>query len=261
MPFHINPSTGDVGSCRAKSGNCPFGGSEEHYSTAAAARGAFEASVTDTPRKLSKSKLGDDGYLKSEYVSAIPPYGVSCSVCGERAPMDQVRALIANEYARCGCGERYLLDEARIKVVPGTESHRFTDPKEVTKAVWYHATKQEDWLEGADDFDVHVGVEAAAFDRALSILAPHSASAKPFYIYEVTVDEDATVDSEISAETENYGINGSGDGEVIRYVNRYEAPGTISLFLKSSKLKVKSKRLVQPQEAHEYLSVYNISPE
>lgn len=260
MPFHINPSTGDAGACRAKAGNCPFGGSEEHYGTAAEARTAFEGSTHAPPKKLSKTKLGDNAYLKPEHVSRIPPYGVLCPSCEGRASIDQVNELIGNDWVWCECGERYDLVDAKIRVEPGTESHRFIDPKEVTKAVWYHATAQEDWLEKGDPFQVHVGLEAAAFDRALSILAPHSASAKPFYLYEVSLDADATVDSEISAEGENYEISGAGDGDVIRYVNRYEAPGTVSLLLNSSKLKVTGKRLVQPEEAHEYLSVYNVTP-
>lgn len=40
--FHINPETGNPGSCRAKKGNCPFGGPAEHYATPALAREAFE---------------------------------------------------------------------------------------------------------------------------------------------------------------------------------------------------------------------------
>lgn len=46
MPkFHIKPSTGDPGVCKANSGNCPFGSESEHYTSAEAAREAFEVKM------------------------------------------------------------------------------------------------------------------------------------------------------------------------------------------------------------------------
>lgn len=39
--YHINPATGDPGRCMARSGHCPFGGDETHYSTKAEAREAY----------------------------------------------------------------------------------------------------------------------------------------------------------------------------------------------------------------------------
>lgn len=43
--FHINPKTGIPGECGAGDGNCPYGGNESHYSSAAGARQAFELSM------------------------------------------------------------------------------------------------------------------------------------------------------------------------------------------------------------------------
>lgn len=40
--FHINPETGDAGSCKATQGKCPFGGESEHYPSADEARAAYE---------------------------------------------------------------------------------------------------------------------------------------------------------------------------------------------------------------------------
>lgn len=41
--FHINPKTGEPGSCRVTTGKCPFGSVDEHYATAEEARTAFES--------------------------------------------------------------------------------------------------------------------------------------------------------------------------------------------------------------------------
>jgi len=40
--FHIN-SAGEAGQCKAVNGNCPFGGESDHFTSAEAAREAFEA--------------------------------------------------------------------------------------------------------------------------------------------------------------------------------------------------------------------------
>lgn len=41
--FHVNPNSGETGACKARLGRCPFGTSEDHYPSAADARGAYEA--------------------------------------------------------------------------------------------------------------------------------------------------------------------------------------------------------------------------
>jgi len=51
MTFHINPKTGETGTCKATKA-CPFGGPDEHFSTREEARAAYEktqAAFTDDP--------------------------------------------------------------------------------------------------------------------------------------------------------------------------------------------------------------------
>lgn len=48
--FHINPETGDVGTCRARQGKCPYGTLDEHFTTAEAARAHFENQQTSKPQ-------------------------------------------------------------------------------------------------------------------------------------------------------------------------------------------------------------------
>jgi hypothetical protein len=47
--YHVNPKTGDPGSCRATKGNCPFASDDEHYTSKEAAHEAFEKKVAETP--------------------------------------------------------------------------------------------------------------------------------------------------------------------------------------------------------------------
>lgn len=42
--FHVNPKTGDVGKCAATQGKCPFGSLDDHFTSSAAARAAYEVS-------------------------------------------------------------------------------------------------------------------------------------------------------------------------------------------------------------------------
>lgn len=62
--FHINPATGNPGRCLARSGNCPFGGEDAHYSTKEEARLAYEQQMErnspQTESKNSPTKLLED---------------------------------------------------------------------------------------------------------------------------------------------------------------------------------------------------------
>ena len=42
--YHVNPTTGEPGPCRASEGRCPFGGPAVHYATMDRARAAYELS-------------------------------------------------------------------------------------------------------------------------------------------------------------------------------------------------------------------------
>lgn len=57
MKFHINPSTGEPGSCSAKEGKCPYGADAPHFTTKEAARKHFEKTQED-PLASIVSKYG-----------------------------------------------------------------------------------------------------------------------------------------------------------------------------------------------------------
>jgi hypothetical protein len=61
--FHVNPKTGDAGTCRAEKGKCPFGAADEHFATSKEARRSYEMKHSNfgnfNPRqKLSKEAEG-----------------------------------------------------------------------------------------------------------------------------------------------------------------------------------------------------------
>lgn len=80
--FHIN-GAGEAGACRAEKGGCPFGGDENHYSSAEAARTAYE-------EKMSGSKAETPRYsrpnLPLRVERSVIPYGLG-----------QVNAILGND--------------------------------------------------------------------------------------------------------------------------------------------------------------------
>lgn len=54
--YHVNPRDGNVGKCNAKEGKCPFGSEEHHFTSAEAARAAFEANQETFVRGASNAK-------------------------------------------------------------------------------------------------------------------------------------------------------------------------------------------------------------
>lgn len=46
MAYHISPTTGRANKCSAQTGNCPFGGEQDHYATKEQAREAYEKDMS-----------------------------------------------------------------------------------------------------------------------------------------------------------------------------------------------------------------------
>lgn len=57
MRYHINPNTGESGKCSAKSGNCPFAGEDQHFTSPEAARSAFEANNSAKTFSMSRKDM------------------------------------------------------------------------------------------------------------------------------------------------------------------------------------------------------------
>jgi hypothetical protein len=74
MKFHINPKTGEPGKCSAENGNCPFGSADEHYTSAEAARTAFEKSNETFSLSLkemnAQAKTTDDPVIIKKLIAA-----------------------------------------------------------------------------------------------------------------------------------------------------------------------------------------------
>ncbi len=56
MKFHVN-SNGEAGRCSATKGKCPFGGEDQHFSSADEARAAFEATMDGSFQDEASARL------------------------------------------------------------------------------------------------------------------------------------------------------------------------------------------------------------
>lgn len=66
MKYHLNAETGEVGTCRASSGKCPFGGDEVHFTNAQDAGRAFETMMGSSFGAASKVSVEEVEAVRSE---------------------------------------------------------------------------------------------------------------------------------------------------------------------------------------------------
>lgn len=96
--FHFNPATGKVGSCSAKKDNCPFASDDQHFSSAAEARDAFERSMEgDAAPSISRNEAwARHGNLDPDiYISVLAS---ESNVLAERFAPDLAQDLDAGKY-------------------------------------------------------------------------------------------------------------------------------------------------------------------
>jgi len=141
-----------------------------------------------------------------------------------------------------------------IRVV--SRSAHLMNKEEVPQERWFHATKRGNWAEAIQSAStsergglmVHVGDRETAMERAKDTFWNRT-----FYLYEVSIAPDTRildgiVDDENSWPTFKEEMEGEDANfpeyvgvDAVRYVNRYEAPGSISLLVDAKKLIVKKK--------------------
>lgn len=268
--FHINPETGRPNICRAKTPEgCSYFG-EDHYDSREEAQAAYERSQEDNLLQKPVSRqlpveLNSRGYLREDFAALAAPKGIYCPGCGRATNHREAVLLINSDWANCECGVRYDLGDAKVELPADSESYRFLQSKEeVLKATWYHATSREDWLQEVDPelghFEVHMGTEAAAFDRGLSEYALHQRQGEDFILYEVELDPTAEVADEIIRD-ENGAVLRESSSDVVRYINLWEDMASVSLAVKPEKVRIKSSRAVTRDEAHRRISLYNVDPD
>lgn len=157
------------------------------------------------------------------------------------------------------CGDA---QKGTITVVPS--SAHLLQPDAVKETVWYHATYVEDWFEkvstghgmkreAADFLYIHVGSEEASRDLAGSKYFTHPEPDERIMLHQLKLKADAVLADSILNDIETWWDYSSVTeetrkaigGDVVRYLNRWEAPGSISLLVDARQLE-----LVSVEELH-----------
>lgn len=177
----------------------------------------------------------------------------SAFVClGCDAPLSRTwEKMLTNgfESYQCLCGDESMVDELDVHILPS--SVRFLDTDTTRENVWYHSTKVENWAEEVSQLRptfvcgsnemlsvpyVHVGTLDAAMARFDD--TKHEAG----WLYEIRIKDEAVLAREVYEDRndwEQYVRTGFFEGiledkkqcDVIRYVNRWESVGSISLIM------------------------------
>ena len=149
----------------------------------------------------------------------------------------------------CECEEESEVKDLEVHVIPS--SVQFLDADVVRQAVWYHATAVENWEEkvsivrptyvcGSNEMlsvpYIHVGTFDAAMERFNDSIGGSG------WLYEIRIKDEAVLAEEVyedSNDWEKWVRTGFFEGvledrkqcDAIRYVNRWESVGSISLIM------------------------------
>lgn len=131
------------------------------------------------------------------------------------------------------------------------------DSATTKRTVWYHTTSDPNWYESISKEEdapvVHAGTMFAAWMRAK--VKSYESGSQSFYIYEVHLKDSSEVSDLLYNDEDDYEndtprhprkTSETGDGfetnKVMRYVNWWEEPGSVSIMANASLFTVKNKR-------------------
>ena len=194
------------------------------------------------------------------------PFGVTvdstmrCMQCGTYITREQedciVRFLETDERECFNCGTELYHDTVTVDILPSSE--RFLDSNRALNSIWYHATERENWMDAllADDrYGTYPRVHVGTKEAATAIIADQYVRRDGWiYLYTVKLASTAVIAKTIY-EDENMWPSRTDDidGPVntYRYVNRYEATGSISLLVDPRVLIVEGVKILTPIQAEE----------
>lgn len=174
-----------------------------------------------------------------------------------------VRFLETDERGCYGCGAKLYHHTVAVDIRPTSE--RFLDAANVKNSIWYHATYRKDWIndllngrEGNSYPLVHLGTKEAA----VTILSDRYIHRDDWiYFYSVRLAPTAVVDPMLY-EDENMWPNRTDNLEsnanTFRYVNRYEATGSISLLMDPRELIIEDVETLTPSQAAAVVRQYEV---
>lgn len=178
--------------------------------------------------------------------------GWFCKNCGYSLSWDETKH-IGRSLTKCHiCGDALMLPNMGLKVLE--EDIRLFDIQNVYNTVWYHASKKENWLDNIislqDPPVVHLGSRETALSRlndyeySNSLVKSYDTGDK-WFLYSVKINSDSYVSNRVWEDadkdfprTVDELLMSKYVFDIIRYVNFWERPGSISLLANPLKIQV-----------------------
>lgn len=189
----------------------------------------------------------------------VAPEGMSalrCAVCQEFITLAQETMLETAQSTPClDCGEEMYRYEMECAI--RTQDAPILDARVAKATTWYHATTRTHWmkdlLSGKDIPWVHIGSLEAARDRAR--VGGTGEIVKDHFLYRLRLKPEATINPHIFRDENDWpdhvGQTGLGwdsrmnYANANRYLNTFEAPGSISLLIDPRVLEITGKTIIK----------------
>lgn len=185
---------------------------------------------------------------QAAFAGNLSPF--ACAHCGvhtSKATETQMRFAHNGRYRSepflCSCGKEISVEGSTLTIIPS--SAPLLDEETVKSVTWYHATNIYNWLQevNAEDEEedvqrpyVHLGSKEAALELAKwkYLEDPHD-DHEFIYLWQVTLNVEAILSDAILEDNNDwfYEVTDSArktlGGDAVRYLNKWESAGSISL--------------------------------
>lgn len=268
--LHFSPVTKKYAKCNASKRPCRYGASahiteKEFYATqntygqppVSKKPVKRPAAVQDTVSSRIIEMTNIDGVNIDARIAVSKDRPLFCAHCRTSFTKEEHEEMLSNasvEDYPCGaCGKKNTWNDCGVDILK--PDAKLLDKEAVKENLWFHVTKRKNWIEdinasGAEDITklpmIHVGSKEAALDRLAHL--SEGKTGQKWYLYAVKVNPVAPIADKIHGDEDDFPVTygdaheeqkkGYAISGVTRYVNRYEAPGTISLLANPSAIKV-----------------------
>ena len=197
------------------------------------------------PFELLGHSVADWSPFADESDVRLAPDGLSgkwCGACGAYLTSLALSEVSEHDMLDCpNCESELLVNELPVDFCE--DQVRFLNDSEVLSSHWFHISERANWDAGtkADGVVTHLGSKHAAMERMAQLIAQKGTNGKQFYLHEIVLDQAVQVKpgiwndqvgwpEEVGKIREDVdGGVGVRKGEVLRYMNFYEGPGTVSI--------------------------------
>lgn len=172
---------------------------------------------------------------------------------------------------QCLCGEDSQVDELDIHILPS--SVQFLDARVTRESVWYHSTAVQNWDEevsklrptfvcGGNEMPSVPYVHVETLESAMTRF--NDAGADAGWLYRIRIKEEAVLAGEVYEDQNDWEqwvrtgfFEERKQCDVIRYVNRWESVGSISLIMDPRFLEVVKLSPLQKKAAKKKATGYS----